>query len=150
MRGTFFVPQDLQIVDRKYHMNPVSYNAFAYDHSIVPSFPKFCQDHRVHITGLTHDISGYPKTAEPKVDEALVKRLANKIRLHSGDICRAEVINPRAEKMVIAYGSPSNSVYEVVNERSDTVVILDKDLVKSRPKTKCHEIPAHANQVSRW
>lgn len=27
---------------------------------------------------------------------------------------------------------------------SDTVVILDKDLVKSRPKTKYHEIPAHA------
>lgn len=26
----------------------------------------------------------------------------------------------------------------------DTVVILDKDLVKSRPKTKYHEIPAHA------
>lgn len=119
MRGTFVIPENVDIVDRKYHTKPVSYNAFAYDESLVPNFPKFGQGHRVHITGLTHDISGYPKTTDARVHEALITRLVNKIRLHRNDICRAEVINPHADSLVVAYGSPSNSVYEVVNERAD-------------------------------
>jgi 2-oxoglutarate ferredoxin oxidoreductase subunit alpha len=119
MRGTFVVPEKVEIIDRAYHTKPVSYNAFAYDEHLVPKFPKFGEGHRVHITGLTHDISGYPKTTDPKVHEALVTRLVNKIRLHRDEIARAEIINPRAEKLIVAYGSPSNSVYEVVKTRAD-------------------------------
>lgn len=119
MRGTFTVSENAVIIDRKYHTKKVSYNAFAYDDTLVPNFPKFGEGHRVHITGLTHDISGYPKATDPKVHEALVTRLVNKIRDHRDDICRTEVINPYAETMIVAYGSPSNSVYEVVHERKD-------------------------------
>jgi 2-oxoglutarate ferredoxin oxidoreductase subunit alpha len=119
MRGTFVVPENMKIFERLYHMKPVSYNAFAYDDSLVPRFPKFGEGHRVHITGLTHDISGYPKTTDPKVHEALVTRLVNKIRLHAAQICRAEIINPRAEKLIVAYGSPSNSVYEIVRNHAN-------------------------------
>ncbi len=119
MRGTFAVPEQFDIINRKYHTKPVSYNAFAYDESLVPNFPKFGQGHRVHITGLTHDISGYPKTTDPRVHEALVTRLVNKIRLHRKDICRAEIINPGAPSLIVAYGSPSNSVYEVLEQRAD-------------------------------
>ncbi len=119
MRGTFVVPKSMRVTDRKYHVKPVSYNAFAYDDGLVPKFPRFGEGHRVHITGLTHDISGYPKTTDPKVHEALVTRLVNKIRMHADDIGQAEVINPLAEKFIVAYGSPSNSVYEVVNGRTD-------------------------------
>lgn len=119
MRGTFVVPERIEVVDRKYHTKPVSYNAFAYDESLVPNFPKFGQGHRVHVTGLTHDISGYPKTTDARVHETLIRRLVNKIRQHRDEICRAEIINPRAESLVVAYGSPSNSVYEVIDQRPD-------------------------------
>lgn len=119
MRGTFVVSDTVDVVERKYHTKPVKYNAFAYDDTLVPNFPKFGEGHRVHITGLTHDISGYPKTTDPRVHETLVSRLVNKIRLHADAICRTEIINPEAETMIVAYGSPSNSVYEVLQERKD-------------------------------
>ncbi|MBE0432887.1 2-oxoacid:acceptor oxidoreductase subunit alpha [candidate division WOR-3 bacterium] len=146
MRGTFVIPEKVEIVDRKYHTKPVSYNAFAYDENLVPNFPKFGQGHRVHITGLTHDISGYPKTTDAKVHEALVTRLVNKIRLHREDICRAEVINPHADSLVVAYGSPSNSVYEVVNERAD-VGLFRPITLWPFPEEQLRECAAHARRI---
>jgi 2-oxoglutarate ferredoxin oxidoreductase subunit alpha len=146
MRGTFVVPETVHVVDRLYHIKPVSYNAFAYDESLVPKFPKFGQGHRVHITGLTHDISGYPKTTDPKVHEALVTRLVNKIRQHRNDICRAEIINPRANKLIVAYGSPSNSVYEVLNQRTD-IGLFRPITIWPFPEEKLRECAMHATQI---
>jgi len=146
MRGTFVVPESVNITDRKYHTKPVSYNAFAYDENLVPNFPKFGEGHRVHITGLTHDISGYPKTTDPKVHEALVTRLVNKIRLHGNAICRAEIINPHAEKLIVAYGSTSNSVYEVIKERAD-IGLFRPITIWPFPEGKFRESAQHARQI---
>lgn len=146
MRGTFTVPETVKVIERKYHTKPVSYNAFAYDDSLVPNFPKFGQGHRVHITGLTHDISGYPKTTDAKVHEALVRRLVNKIRSHREDICKAEIINPRAEKLIVAYGSPSNSVYEVIAERSD-VGLFRPITIWPFPEEKLKECARYSKQI---
>jgi 2-oxoglutarate ferredoxin oxidoreductase subunit alpha len=146
MRGTFTVPETVKVIERKYHTKPVSYNAFAYDDSLVPNFPKFGQGHRVHITGLTHDISGYPKTTDAKVHEALVRRLVNKIRSHREDICKTEIINPRAEKLIVAYGSPSNSVYEVIAERSD-VGLFRPITIWPFPEEKLKECARYSKQI---
>ena len=146
MRGTFVIPENIQVVDRKYHTKPVSYNAFAYDETLVPNFPKFGQGHRVHITGLTHDISGYPKTTEPKVHEALVTRLVNKIRLSHADICQAEIINPRAENLIVAYGSPSNSVYEVLNQRPD-IGLFRPITIWPFPEEQLRQSAQHARRI---
>ena len=146
MRGTFTIPQTINVVERKYHTKPVSYNAFAYDETLVPNFPKFGEGHRVHITGLTHDISGYPKTTDPKVHDALVRRLVNKIRLHREEICQTEIINPRAEKLIVAYGSPSNSVYEVTAERSD-VGLFRPITIWPFPEEQLKECARYAKQI---
>ncbi len=119
MRGTFTVSDNIKIVTRKYHTKPVKYNAYAYDENLVPRFPKFGQGHRVHITGLTHDISGYPKTTFPAIHQVLITRLVDKIRKNEQNICRVEIINPRAEYLVVAYGSPSNSVYELAEKNKN-------------------------------
>lgn len=146
MRGTFTIPQTINVVERKYHTKPVSYNAFAYDETLVPNFPKFGEGHRVHITGLTHDISGYPKTTDPKVHDALVRRLVNKIRLHREEICQTEIINPRADKLIVAYGSPSNSVYEVTAERSD-VGLFRPITIWPFPEEQLKECARYAKQI---
>ncbi|MGB3479448.1 MAG: 2-oxoacid:acceptor oxidoreductase subunit alpha [bacterium] len=119
MRGKYIISDDIKIIDRKYHVERVKHNAFAFDESLVPKFPKFGQGHRVHITGLTHDISGYPKTTDPEIHKKLVTRLVEKIRIHRDDICKTEIINADADVMIVTYGSPSNSAFEVVKEKKN-------------------------------
>jgi 2-oxoglutarate ferredoxin oxidoreductase subunit alpha len=119
MRGKIVIPERLSIVERNYCTEPAKYNAFACDESLVPKFPIFGQGHRVHITGLTHDMSGYPKTVDPAVHQRLVTRLVDKIRNHREQICRNEVLRPDADTLLVTYGSPSNSAFEVVGQRGD-------------------------------
>jgi 2-oxoglutarate ferredoxin oxidoreductase subunit alpha len=95
---------------------------------------------------LTHDISGYPKTTDPKVHDALVRRLVNKIRLHREEICQTEIIIPRAEKLIVAYGSPSNSVYEVTAERSD-VGLFRPITIWPFPEEQLKECARYAKQI---
>ncbi len=116
MRGKFTVSEDIKFIDRKYCTKHVEHNAFICDEGLVPEFPKFGQGHRVHITGLTHDVSGYPKTTDPEIHAKLVSRLVKKIRNHSNEISRTEILNPKADTILVTYGSPSNSVFEVLSE----------------------------------
>jgi len=119
MRGKFIVTDDLTVLDRDACTEPAKYNAFACDESLVPKFPTFGQGHRVHVTGLTHDLSGYPKTVDPAVHQRLVTRLVDKIRDHREQICRSEVMRPDADTLLVTYGSPANSAFEVVSQRGD-------------------------------
>ncbi|MFC1683071.1 2-oxoacid:acceptor oxidoreductase subunit alpha [Candidatus Zixiibacteriota bacterium] len=119
MRGKVIVAEVIESGDREFCAEPAKYNAFACDESLVPKFPTFGRGHRVHITGLTHDISGYPKPVDPAVHERLINRLVNKIRDHRAQICKTEMMRPDADTVVVAYGSPSNAAIEVVSQRGD-------------------------------
>jgi 2-oxoglutarate ferredoxin oxidoreductase subunit alpha len=119
MRGKIIVPEEMSVFDRTFCVEPAKYNAFACDESLVPRFPTFGRGHRVHITGLTHDMSGYPRTVDPAVHQRLVGRLVDKIRGHREQICRTEVMRPDADTLLVTYGSPSNSAFEVVSQRGD-------------------------------
>ncbi len=119
MRGKFVVTENTNILERERCTEPAKYNAFACDEGLVPKFPSFGQGHRVHVTGLTHDISGYPKTVDPAVHQRLVTRLVNKIRDHREQICRSEVMRPDADTLLVTYGSPANPAFEVVGQRGD-------------------------------
>jgi 2-oxoglutarate ferredoxin oxidoreductase subunit alpha len=119
MRGKFVVTDDLPILRREVFTEPAKYNAFACDECLVPRFPVFGQGHRVHVTGLTHDMSGYPKTVDPAVHQRLVTRLVDKIRNHREQICRSEIMRPDAETLLVTYGSPANSAFEVVSQRGE-------------------------------
>jgi len=146
MRGKFTISDNVEIIDREYHIKPVKYNAFAYDDSLVPKFPRFGQGHRVHITGLTHDISGYPQTDDPKIHEELITRLNNKIRRNRGKICKTEIINPDADVIVVAYGSPSNAAYEVANRRRD-VGLLRLITLWPFPEEQVREVAKNADSL---
>ena len=119
MRGKFVVTEKLNLLEREGCTEPAKYNAFACDEGLVPKFPSFGQGHRVHVTGLTHDMSGYPKTVDPAVHQRLVTRLVNKIRDHREQICRTEVMRPDADTLLVTYGSPANPAFEVVGQRGD-------------------------------
>lgn len=87
--------------------------------SLVPPFPVFGQGNRVHVTGLTHNIVGYPTPSDFEVQEDLLRRIIDKIVLNRSNICRTEIVNPDAKVMIVAYGPPSRAAMEVVRKNED-------------------------------
>ena len=70
------------------------------------------------MTGLAHNISGYPATIDPKAFEDLITRIINKIELNEDKICKSEVVNPDADLIIVAFGLPSRAALEVVKNDS--------------------------------
>jgi len=82
----------------------------------VPPMPPFGEGYRYHVTGLAHDIHGYPTTRSDEV-RVLITRLFNKISkdfhlLQWFDSYQAE----DAVVTVIAYGSVARSALRAVRE----------------------------------
>ena len=92
---------------------------FKADADLVPGFPQFGKGYGVHVTGLTHDERGYPCATNPKLHEALVRRLVDKIESARHAIADFDIINPDAEQVFIAYGAPVRTVQQVMHDRPD-------------------------------
>ncbi|MBN1151989.1 MAG: 2-oxoacid:acceptor oxidoreductase subunit alpha [Dehalococcoidia bacterium] len=80
----------------------------------VPPMAAFGEGYRFHVTGLTHDINGYPTERQDETEE-LMARLFNKI---SKDFHLLQwydsYYDEGAEVMVIAYGSVARSALRAV------------------------------------
>ncbi len=80
----------------------------------VPAMAEFGDSYKYHITGLTHDINGFP-TRNPKEVEAFVKRLFRKISNHKEQIQIYENFETEdADIIVIAYGSVARSALRAI------------------------------------
>jgi len=80
----------------------------------VPAMAAFGDGYRYHVTGLTHDINGFP-TRNPDEIEAFVKRLFRKISNHKEEIQIYENFKTDdADITVIAYGSVVRSALRAV------------------------------------
>jgi len=86
----------------------------AEDDDLVPPIVHAGEGYRVNYDSLTHDDMGYPATtAEPH--DRLVRRLVNKIRLHTDQIMEyEEEFLDDAQVVVIAYGSTARSAKRAV------------------------------------
>jgi 2-oxoglutarate/2-oxoacid ferredoxin oxidoreductase subunit alpha len=118
MRGKFEVPSHIEIIDRRVRTDKVWHDGFAYDESLVPKMPIFGRGSRVHVTGLSHDIAGYP-TNDVEVNEELVRRLQDKVDRHRDDICSLVAHRPGSKCMLVSYGSPSFAAFEAMMENED-------------------------------
>jgi len=118
MREGLILKRNLAIIERKvFEKGPVAF-PFQAEGAQAPPFPAFGRGHRVHITGLSHTITGYP-VSEPKVQEELLRRIIDKIDKNRRDICKVQVINPEASLILVAYGLPSRAAMEVVRRNKD-------------------------------
>jgi len=80
----------------------------------IPILAPFGTGYRYHITGLTHDESGYP-TMAPKVVERMNRRIVNKVEEHKEDIVEFESQNTEdAEILILSYGGSARSAKEAV------------------------------------
>lgn len=110
-------PSEIEIINRKKPDPSIKeYNPYEdYDGDGIPPMASFGEGKPFHVTGLIHDITGFPST-NPKVTENLINRLMRKIYDNVDDIVDYETaFTEDAEIVVISFGSTARSVLRAVN-----------------------------------
>ncbi len=110
-------PEQVEVVDRiRPNMPPDWYIPFEDNSRGVPPMSAFGDGYRYHVTGLIHDVRGFP-TQRPDEIVPFMNRLFRKINQHFMDI---QIVHEEsvedAEVVVIAYGSVSRSARRAVRE----------------------------------
>ena len=110
-------PAPLEVIDRlRPDMPPDWYLPYADTASGVPPMGIFGDGYRYHVTGLVHDVRGYPTERSDEI-EPFLNRLFRKIIQHFHDIMMVrEEQTADAELLVVAYGSVARSARRAVAE----------------------------------
>jgi 2-oxoglutarate ferredoxin oxidoreductase subunit alpha len=106
--------------------------------------------HRYNVTGLFHDMWGFPST-EPRAVHGLLRHLIDKIENRSNLIARyKEYYLEDAEHMLISYGSAVRSARHVVENRrmrGEKLGLLELQTLWPFPEDIIREKCAHARSV---
>ena len=108
---------EFEIADRiRPNMPPEWYIPYEDNTRGVPLMGAFGDGYRYHVTGLIHDVRGFP-TQRPEEIEGFRNRIYRKIRQHFHEIHMVEAEHADdAELLVIAYGSVARSARRAVRE----------------------------------
>jgi 2-oxoglutarate ferredoxin oxidoreductase subunit alpha len=106
----------IEVTPRRFtRLPPGEYLPFKPAEDLVPDMFKAGDGYRLHVTGLTHDYRGYP-AMNPEVQEQLVHRLVDKIRLNAPRIWRYEESGVEdADVVIVTYGITSRVAVEAVD-----------------------------------
>ena len=120
MREKMILPgpeEEVEICDRpKPAVPPEWYIPYEDTPGGVPAMADFGSGYRYHVTGLAHDVRGFP-TSRPDEVGPLIMRLFRKVSQNLADIQWAELIDTEdAEITVIAYGCVARSAKRAVRE----------------------------------
>jgi 2-oxoglutarate/2-oxoacid ferredoxin oxidoreductase subunit alpha len=98
---------------------PEWYVPYADTASGVPPMGIFGDGYRYHVTGLTHDVHGFPTERADEI-APFMDRLFRKITQHFDDILLIEEeMTADAEILVVAYGSVARSARRAVRDARD-------------------------------
>lgn len=113
-------PEELEIVSRiRPSMPPEWYVPYEDNSRGVPLMGIFGDGYRYHVTGLVHDIRGFP-TQRPDEIVPFMNRLFRKVYQHFFEIqLVAHEHTEDAEVLVIAYGSVARSARRAVRDARD-------------------------------
>jgi 2-oxoglutarate ferredoxin oxidoreductase subunit alpha len=101
---------------RKPTVDPAKFLPFKPDADGIAPMANFGDGYRIHVTGLTHDETGYP-VMEPWAQEEMVDRLVRKIKDNRDDIIRYQTMElDDAEVAVVAYGISARSAKRAIRE----------------------------------
>ncbi|WCB45494.1 2-oxoacid:acceptor oxidoreductase subunit alpha [Nitratidesulfovibrio vulgaris] len=118
-REKIIVPhaEELEIISRvEPTVPPEWFKPYADTVRGVPAMPAIGSGYRMHVTGLTHDVMGYP-TQRPDEVKDMMLRLFRKIDQFYGDIqLTGSFALEDAEVAVIAYGSVARSAHLAVEQ----------------------------------
>jgi 2-oxoglutarate ferredoxin oxidoreductase subunit alpha len=109
--------EEVEVIERiRPNMPPDWYIPFENNSRGVPPMSSFGAGYRYHVTGLIHDMRGFP-TQRPDEIVPFMERIFRKINQHFFDI---QMVNKEmtedAEVLVIAYGSVCRSARRAVRE----------------------------------
>jgi 2-oxoglutarate ferredoxin oxidoreductase subunit alpha len=109
--------EETEVVNRiKPTVPPEWYIPYEDTPSGIPAMANFGEGYRYHVTGLTHDIRGFP-TSRPDEIGPFIQRLFRKINQNFADIQMAEYFQTDdAEITIIAYGCVARSAKRAVIE----------------------------------
>jgi 2-oxoglutarate ferredoxin oxidoreductase subunit alpha len=109
--------EEIEIFNRvKPTVPPEWYIPFEDTPSGIPAMANFGEGYRYHVTGLTHDIRGFP-TSRPDEIGPFIARLHRKISQHFSEIQMAEFFRTEdADTTIVAYGSVARSAKRAVIE----------------------------------
>jgi 2-oxoglutarate ferredoxin oxidoreductase subunit alpha len=106
--------------------------------------------HRYNVTGLMHDMWGFP-SSEPQIVHGLLRHLVDKIENHVKQIARyKEFYLDDAEQVLISYGSAARSARHVVEARrlrGEHIGLLELQTLWPFPSNIVREKCAHAKSV---
>ena len=100
--------EEIELYPRRYtKLPPDKYLPFKVGKDLIPDMVKAGDGYKIHITGLTHDEKGYP-VMDWQAQEKLVRRLVDKIRLHTDELEDIEEMEMEdAEVVIFSYGISS-------------------------------------------
>ncbi len=106
--------------------------------------------HRYNVTGLFHDMWGFP-TSEPEMVHGLIRHLTDKIRNNVNEIARLKEFHiADAETILISYGSAARSALHVVEslrQRGDRIGLLELQTIWPFPYQLVNEKTRHAKRL---
>ncbi|MCX7822083.1 MAG: 2-oxoacid:acceptor oxidoreductase subunit alpha [Syntrophobacterales bacterium] len=110
-------PEEIEVFDRiKPNMPPEWYIPYEDTPRGVPPMAAFGDGYRYHVTGLIHDVRGFPTERAEEI-QAFLTRIHRKIYNNFHDIMMVkEELVEDAEILVIAYGSVARSARRAVKE----------------------------------
>jgi 2-oxoglutarate ferredoxin oxidoreductase subunit alpha len=110
-------PSELEVVERlRPTMPPEWYIPYEDTPRGVPPMGIFGDGYRYHVTGLIHDVRGFP-TERPDEIVPFMQRLFRKINQHFYDIQMVEEhLTEDAEVLVVAYGAVARSAKRAVDD----------------------------------
>lgn len=110
-------PGEIEVIDRiRPNMPPEWYVPYEDNSRGVPPMGIFGDGYRYHVTGLIHDVRGFP-TQRPDEIVPFLNRIHRKISQHFFDILMVEKeLADDAEILVVAYGSVARSAKRAVRE----------------------------------
>lgn len=142
-------PSDIEIINRKKPAcSPEEYIAYKPEQDMIPPMASFGEGFRYHVTGLTHDETGFP-TNNNEVSGRLVTRLVDKVEKNIDDMSYFEEYEMEdAEIVIVAFGGVSRTAKSAIDEmRSQGIKvgmfrpitiwpILEKQLTEISEKAK--------------
>lgn len=111
---------NIKIIDRKRPMGPKEgYLPYKADEDLIPCMADFGSGYRQHVTGLTHDVTGFPSNS-PAVALDMMNRLMKKIEINKKDIIKFEEYKlDDADFAILAFGATARAAKETVNRLRD-------------------------------
>lgn len=110
----------------------------------------FGGEHRYNVTGLFHDMWGFP-TDKPELVHSLMRHLIDKIDTHPKHICKTKkYFLDDAETVLVSYGASARTALEVVNysrARERKVGLLELQTIWPFPKEIVAEYCDKAKRV---